>query len=185
MPSMFRPHCSLDTPTGTVKKSSIFVAHGTRDGPYRAVYGSDASPLSTGPFWYTSPQQNRGAQRRERTKKAVLGSQILHRHISLRQALPTPPPPFFRSHNRTLIGPPPSKAPLSTSRLRLQAFRLLAQLEPITERPHVGILRTQELVRMRNHAHNPCVHSRISVRFEAQEEVTRMLGVDAERVRRS
>ena len=69
--------------------------------------------------------------------------------------------------------------------LHPQGLRLVTELESVAESSHIRILALHQLVRVRDHANQPSIHSGVSVCFEAQIEVTWVLRIDAESVCRS
>lgn len=54
------------------------------------------------------------------------------------------------------------------------------QLEPIAQRPHIGIHVFLELKRLRNDFYCPLLDLRVLASLKAEEKVASMLGVDAE-----
>lgn len=59
------------------------------------------------------------------------------------------------------------------------------QLESIAQCPHVWIRIALQLVTLWDHLHRPAMHLRMTSGLEAEEEVARVLGVDAEGIRRA
>jgi len=68
--------------------------------------------------------------------------------------------------------------------LGLEHLALVAQLEPVAERPHVRVLALHHLEGVWYNTHHPGVDARCTRCLEAEIEVARVLGIDAERVRR-
>ena len=64
--------------------------------------------------------------------------------------------------------------PLPTLHIRKQ------QLEPVTQRPHIRVHIPLQLKSLRHHLDSPMLHLCVLARFEAQQKVAGVLGVDAE-----
>lgn len=74
-------------------------------------------------------------------------------------------------------------SPLSPSLLLLpRDLAVEPQLEPVAERPHVGVLVLHHLEGVGHHLDVPYADRRAAAGLEAQVEVARVLGVDAEHV---
>lgn len=77
----------------------------------------------------------------------------------------------------------PSVTPRPAAR-HLEHLALVPQLEPVAQRPRVRVLALQQLKRVRDDAHHPRVDLGVARRLEAEVEIPRVLGVQAEGVRR-
>ena len=57
---------------------------------------------------------------------------------------------------------------------------MVSELEAVAEGSDIGVLALHELEGMGDNTNRPGINSRVSASLEAEEEVTRVLGVDAE-----
>lgn len=90
--------------------------------------------------------------------------------------------PYHHGHTGSASRHTPSPTAIHRNALDLA---LVPHLEPVRERPHVGVLVFQEFEAVRHDAHRPAHDPRRPIGLEAQPEVACMLIVDAERVART